>query len=93
MKTFILAVSLSSSLFFPNTPEFTRLQELYWDCDTMFMRNELHPQDMICCLAITDDFKLFFESHDDFMEYWNNYKHLEWNKRGFKQGTIDAMVS
>ena len=56
----------------------------------MFMKNELHPQDMQSCLAITDQFILFFENNGDFKQYWQTHKEFEWMKRGYVNNKDDS---
>ena len=34
------------------------LEKYYWDCDTIFMKGEMGGQDIMSCLAITDQFIL-----------------------------------
>ena len=87
MIPLLLSISLSLN---PINEEFTRLQTLYWDCDTMFMKNELHPQDMQSCLAITDQFILFFENNGDFKQYLQTHKDFEWMKRGYVNNKDDS---
>lgn len=74
----ILAASLLTTMAFPE------LETLYWDCDTLFMKGEMGGQDMISCLAVTDEFQTrFFRDRREFTEYWHRLKTEQWQKRGY----------
>lgn len=69
-----------------NTMNFQQLETLYWDCDTAFMKGEMGGQDMISCLAVTDEFQTrFFVDRREFKQYWNRQRREQWNKRGYKE--------
>ena len=61
------------------------LEKYYWDCDTMFMKDELGGQDMLTCLEITEEFKQrsFDGDHQRFMQYWRRENLQQWYTRGF----------
>jgi len=61
------------------------LEKYYWDCDTLFMRGEMGGQDVLSCLAITDQFilKKFKNNRKKFKQYWESNKYQEWQIRGF----------
>lgn len=80
MKSIILALSIALN---PESLSYSELEEYYWDCDTMFMKEELSPQDMWSCLSITDEFQKHFKSKQSFRKYWNMNKVKEWKKRGY----------
>jgi hypothetical protein len=63
---------------------FQQLEEYYWDCDTTFMKGELGGQDMMSCLAITEQFQTHFWDKFVFSQYWNAQKKAQWAKRGYK---------
>jgi len=62
-----------------------QLEKYYWDCDTLFMKQELGGQDILSCLAVTDQFilKKFKNKREKFREYWNKNKYHEWETRGY----------
>ena len=68
---------------------FEVVESFYWDCDTMFMKGELSPEDTPTCLAITDEFQRNFTDKQAFRQYWNAQKKLQWSQRGFKQESKD----
>lgn len=78
------AIVLSLALAVEELPV-AALEKYYWDCDTLFMKGEMGGQDVLSCLAITDQFVLqkFKNDNKKFREYWNSHKHQEWRKRGF----------
>jgi len=61
------------------------LEKYYWDCDTIFMKGEMGGQDIMSCLAITDQFilKKFKNNKKKFKQYWETNKYREWESRGF----------
>jgi hypothetical protein len=65
------------------------LEKYYWDCDTLFMKEELGA-DVLSCLAITDQFilKKFNNDRDKFLEYWKQNKHKQWRRRGYVQKQV-----
>lgn len=67
-----------------NDLNFEVLESFYWDCDTMFMKGELGGEDMLTCLAITDEFKKRFFDKYVFSQYWNAQKKQQWAQRGYK---------
>jgi hypothetical protein len=79
LKILFLSVALSAGDL--SIPE---LEKYYWDCDTLFMKDEMGP-DVMSCLAITDAFieKKFKNDQKKFKEYWNRSKIQEWRKRGY----------
>jgi len=80
LKTFILSIALSTG----DLP-YDQLEQLYWDCDTMFMKGELGGQDMWSCLAITDEFQSYFADRDAFMLYWKQNREQQWLQRGYTE--------
>lgn len=84
LKTLILAVALNV-----NSLTFVELETLYWDCDTAFMKGELGGEDMMSCLAITDEFQKHFWDKWVFTQYWNNQKKSQWLKRGYEHDHED----
>ncbi len=60
------------------------LESFYWDCDTMFMKGELGGQDMLTCLAITEEFQKHFHSKDEFKQYWERQRQRQWQQRGYQ---------
>ena len=60
------------------------LERYYWDCDATFMKGELGGQDLMSCLAITDEFQARFASPEAFKQYWHKNKRQQWAKRGYK---------
>ena len=62
---------------------FTQLEQYYWDCDTAFMAGELGGQDMMSCLAITEEFQDYFPSRESFMQYWEEQRRTQWYQRGY----------
>jgi hypothetical protein len=62
------------------------LETYYWDCDTAYMQGTLGGQDLMSCLAITEEFqqRRFNSNRRDFMQYWNEHKLEEWARRGLK---------
>jgi hypothetical protein len=85
MLQYIIALTVALNANDLSIPE---LEKYYWDCDTLFMKNEMGP-DVMSCLAITDAFilKKFKNDNKQFKEYWNKNKHKEWQKRGYIQKT------
>lgn len=63
---------------------FQELESYYWDCDTAFMKHELDGQDMMSCLAITEEFQKHFWDKWVFTQYWNAQKKAQWALRGYK---------
>jgi len=61
------------------------LERYYWDCDTMFMKQELSGADLHSCLAITTELqsRLFKNNSLRFKQYWDQNKLQEWSKRGY----------
>ena len=61
-----------------------QLETYYWDCDTAYMQGTLGGQDLNSCLSITEEFqqRRFNNDRTKFMQYWNERKQLEWEKRG-----------
>ena len=49
-----------------------------------FMKGELGGQDMMSCLAITEQFQTHFWDKFVFSQYWNAQKKSQWAKRGYK---------
>lgn len=78
LKTVILAVALTAA----NTP-YEELEQYYWDCDTLFMKGDLGGQDMWSCLAITEEFQTYFADREAFMQYWEERRRIEWDRRGY----------
>lgn len=78
LKTVILAVALTTA----NTP-YEELERYYWDCDTLFMKGDLGGQDMWSCLAITEEFQTYFADREAFMQYWEERRRIEWDRRGY----------
>ena len=78
LKTLILAVAVNL-----NTMSFQELETLYWDCDTLFMKAELGGEDMMSCLAITEQFQKLFWDRWVFTQYWNSQKKQQWLQRGY----------
>lgn len=81
LETVILVVAL-------NTPQDLSSSELvryYWDCDTNFMKGELHPNDVLGCIAITEELKqrVWNGDHSQFIQWWRQRRHKEWAKRGY----------
>jgi hypothetical protein len=78
------AIVLSLALSVEELPLST-IEKYYWDCDTLFMKGEMGGQDVLSCLAITDQFvlKKFKNNKKKFREYWNRNKYQEWQIRGF----------
>ncbi|MSQ65904.1 MAG: hypothetical protein EXR37_06130 [Limnohabitans sp.] len=65
----------------------TDLEKYYLDGDTSFMQGSLGGQDMNSCLKITEQFQkvMFNSDRDAFMDYWNNNKQRQWERRGYFQ--------
>ncbi len=61
------------------------LVRYYWDCDTQFMKGELSGQDLLPCMAITEELKqrVWQGDHERFMQWWRERNLTEWYKRGF----------
>jgi hypothetical protein len=78
------AIVLSLALAVEELPV-AALEKYYWDCDALFMKGEMGGQDVVSCLAITDQFilKKFKNDRKKFRQYWEINKHREWNHRGF----------
>lgn len=83
-KTMFTAIVLSLALTVEELPLST-LEKYYWDCDTLFMKGEMGGQDILSCLAVTDQFilKKFKNNRKKFRQYWESNKHHEWETRGF----------
>ncbi len=80
----ILAAVMLTLALDAKTLDRDQLEQYYWDCDTAFMRGELGGQDLWSCLAITDEFQTYFKDRDQFMEYWRENKHQQWQQRNFR---------
>jgi len=80
----LTAILLTFVLSVEQLPLIT-LEKYYWDCDTLFMQGEMGGQDILSCLAITDQFilKKFKNNKKKFREYWNKNKYQEWESRGY----------
>jgi hypothetical protein len=76
------AVILTAAISLQDLPNDV-IESFYWDCDTMFMKEELNPQDMWTCLQITEEFQKTFKSKEEFKLYWNQEKTKQWRQRGF----------
>lgn len=78
----VSAITVAAQLKTLPTPE---LERYYWDCDTMFMRQELSGADLPACLAITDELqsRLFKNDTARFKQYWNQNRLREWQRRGY----------
>ena len=61
------------------------LERYYWDCDTMFMKQELSGADLPSCLAVTDELqsRLFKNDYQRFKQYWEQNRLREWQRRGY----------
>jgi hypothetical protein len=69
-----------------NTMNFQQLETLYWDCDALFMKGDMGGQDMMSCLAVTDEFQArFFVDNSEFKRYWQREKTEQWKNRGYKE--------
>jgi hypothetical protein len=81
LETVILTVALNS----PKDLSTSELVRYYWDCDTSFMKDELHPNDVLGCIAITDELKnrKWNGSQEEFLKWWKENRHREWYKRGY----------
>lgn len=62
-----------------------QLEEYYWDCDALFMKGELSGQDLLPCIAITDELKLrhWQGDHSEFVQWWRKHRHKQWQQRGY----------
>ena len=78
LKILVLTVALTAG----DIP-LTTLEKLYWDCDTEFMKGGLSGQDLMSCLAITEEFQTYFADREEFMQYWEERRRIEWNQRGY----------
>ena len=81
LHALLLTVALSS----PEDLTTKELIKYYWDCDASFMKEELHPNDIFGCIAITDELKEreFHGDHSEFLSWWRKNRHREWRKRGY----------
>lgn len=78
LKIFLLTVALNAADL-----NFEQLESYYWDCDTAFMKGELGGQDMWSCLAVTEEFQTYFADREAFMQYWEEHRRIEWDRRGY----------
>ena len=67
-----------------------QLEQYYWDCDTAFMKGELGGQDMMSCLAVTDEFQTHFPDRETFLEYWEENRRRQWDQRGYAWPASDT---
>ena len=67
------------------------LTNYYWDCDTEFMKGELGGQDLLSCLAVTEELqrRVFNDDRSLFLKYWRRENLTEWYKRGFRPRVED----
>ena len=76
----ILVAALSSTDI--NTDS---LERYYWDCDTLYMKQELGGQDMNTCLTLTRRFiqDRFDNDMQLFWDYWARNRLTQWRQRGY----------
>jgi hypothetical protein len=80
----ILEFLIATQLQVSPVPKYD-LEQLYWDCDTAYMKGQLEPKDVMRCLDISD---LFVEEHfkgdmNLYKEYWEKNKKSQWTRRGY----------
>lgn len=63
------------------------LEQLYWDCDTAYMKGQLEPKDVMRCLHISDLFveERFNNDMTKYKDYWEENKKSQWAKRGYSK--------
>ncbi len=61
------------------------LEQLYWDCDTAYMKGQLEPKDVMRCLDISDLFveERFKGDMIKYKDYWEANKKVQWARRGY----------
>lgn len=82
----LLTLLITAQLQVQPIPQYD-LEQLYWDCDTSYMKGTLEPKDVMRCLDISD---LFVEEHfkgdtDQYKEYWEKNKKTQWARRGYNK--------
>jgi hypothetical protein len=85
LKALILSVALTA-----DSLAYGQLEQLYWDCDTLFMKGDLGGQDMMSCLAVTEEFQRHFPDRETFMRYWEVNRRLQWDQRGYAWPSKDS---
>lgn len=62
-----------------------QLEDLYWQCDSQYMRGLIAPDDMLPCIGVYEEFKQrrFGGDFDRFLEYWRANRLREWQLRGY----------
>ncbi len=81
LETVMLTVALIS----PKDLSSGELVRYYWDCDTLFMKNEMGGQDIMSCLAITEELqqRVWNGDKEKFLQWWRERRFKEWERRGY----------
>lgn len=59
------------------------LERYYWDCDTLYMQQQMSGEDLARCLSITYALQDRFPTMSAFREWWEKNRQSEWQKRGY----------
>ena len=80
----LLILLITAQLQVQPVPKYD-LEQLYWDCDTAYMKGQLEPKDVMRCLDISDLFveERFQNNMDLYKQYWEQNKKSQWARRGY----------
>ena len=77
-------IIVAVAMVLEQTPTDT-LKELYWDCDTLYMQQQMSGEDLARCLSITYSLQDRFPTPAEFYLWWEKNRRHEWQKRGYRE--------